>query len=96
MAYQPTQLDRSQLQRIAPSVFAEQAWSGVSDKYTFLPTSAVVDALAQEGLQPYQARQSFTRIEGFFRTKRILVLIEQHFPLAGHRLAADGKQQSVA
>ena len=36
----------------------------MSEKYSFLPAIQVVDALAKEGLTPYQAKQSYTRIEG--------------------------------
>lgn len=53
-----------QLQRATPSVFATQAWTGTSDRYTFIPTIEVVEALIEEGFTPVSAQQSRTRIEG--------------------------------
>lgn len=47
-----------------PSIHAEHAWSGVSDKYSFLSTAKVIEALGAEGIQPYSVRTSSTRIEG--------------------------------
>jgi len=40
-------LDDEQLRAVAPSVFASQAWNGVSEKYSFLPTSAVVSRMRE-------------------------------------------------
>jgi hypothetical protein len=57
-------LSDDQLARVAPSVFATTAWEEVSDKYTFIPTSTIVERLRAEGLVPVQARQSNTLIEG--------------------------------
>lgn len=53
-----------QLRAYTPSVFASQAWAGASDRYTFIPTIDVVEALIQEGFTPVSAQQSRTRIEG--------------------------------
>jgi len=58
-------IDNSDLQRVAPSVFAEKPWDKVSARYSFLPTIEVVNAIKKEtGLVPYSVRQSGTRIEG--------------------------------
>jgi len=56
-------LDDSELRRVAPSIFAESAYSGASSRYTFIPTSQVVAALRKEGWQPVKAAESRTRIE---------------------------------
>ena len=45
-------LDNNQLQRVAPSVFAAEAASSTSDKYRFVPTIAVLEALREEGFFP--------------------------------------------
>lgn len=58
------ELTNDQIHRAAPSVFADRPWEGVSDRYTFIPTSEVVDRLRDEGLVPISARQSSSRIEG--------------------------------
>jgi hypothetical protein len=55
-------LSNDQLFRVAPSVFATEAHHTTSDKYEFLPTSVVVDALRAEGFHPVQAFQAKTRL----------------------------------
>jgi hypothetical protein len=59
-----TPLTDEQLRAWAPSVFATQPWSGMSDKYRFIPTIDVVNAMRKEGFQPVAASQSRTRVEG--------------------------------
>ncbi len=58
----PLTLD--QVHQLAPSVFATQAWNGVSEKYQFIPTITIVESLLTEGWQIMKAVQSTTRIEG--------------------------------
>jgi hypothetical protein len=57
-------LTDDQIHRLAPSVFADRPWSGVSENYRFIPTTDLVAALREEGLVPVRARQGRTRIEG--------------------------------
>lgn len=57
-------LGNHELQTIAPSIFAAQPWQAMSSKYTFIPTSAIVDKMRSEGFQPFSATQSRTRIPG--------------------------------
>lgn len=52
------------LRRAAPSVFAVEPWHAMSGRYTFIPTIAVVDAMRDNGFQPFSASQAKTRIEG--------------------------------
>ena len=52
------------VRRIAPSVFAEHPWEGVSDRYSFIPTANVVQSLMAEGWDVMKATQQKTRIEG--------------------------------
>jgi len=57
-------MTNDQLRAAAPSIFAMQPWHAMSDRYTFIPTSAVVDRMREEGFQPVAAMQSRTRIAG--------------------------------
>ena len=53
-----------QIRTVTPSVFAEQPWHTMSEKYRFFPTSHVVEGLMAQGFLPVRAQQSRTRIEG--------------------------------
>lgn len=57
------QLSNEEIQRVAPSAFAGQAYSKTSDRYAFVPTSSVIDAMRSAGFMPVKAQQSRTRIE---------------------------------
>lgn len=57
-------LTDDRLMRIAPSIFAEQPYEEVSDKYTFIPTSRLVEELRRNNWNPVRASQSSTRIAG--------------------------------
>lgn len=52
------------IKQIAPSVFAEHAWPGMSEKYQFIPTSELLGSLIEEGFKPVHAAQSVVRIAG--------------------------------
>lgn len=51
------------VRRLAPSIFAEQAHGSRSDKYTYIPTSHILEALMKEGFQPYSIAQGGSRDE---------------------------------
>lgn len=57
----PIESDR--LRAIAPSIFAEDAHGSRSDKYAYIPTSAVLERLEREGFQPYAVSQGGSRDE---------------------------------
>lgn len=57
-------LNDEDLKRKAPSVFALEAWQERSEKYRFIPTISIVNALRESGYYPVKAVQSRTRIEG--------------------------------
>lgn len=59
-----TVLSNDELKAIAPSIFAAEPWHGMSNRYTFIPTSVIVDRMRNEGFVPVKAVQSRTRIEG--------------------------------
>jgi hypothetical protein len=56
--------------RAAPSIFATEAYHRVSDKYQFIPTIEVVEAMRREGFVPIRASESraiLTDKKGFTR-----------------------------
>lgn len=56
-------LNAQELYRAAPSVFASEASSRMSDRYLFVPTIEAVEALAREGFLPVKASEARTRID---------------------------------
>ena len=58
----PLTLD--QIRHAAPSVFADQPWQAMSEKYRFFPTSEIVVGLMANGFVPVRAQQSNSRIPG--------------------------------
>jgi Domain of unknown function (DUF932) len=53
-----------ELQRRVPSAFATRPWDGMSDRYAFIPTSRVIEGMAEAGFVPVNAIQSRTRVAG--------------------------------
>ena len=51
----------TEIQTAAPSIFANNPFPGVSNRYAFIPTANVVEAMMSEGWGVRQASQSFTR-----------------------------------
>jgi hypothetical protein len=56
-----TSLDNSALARLAPAIFAEAAHDSTSERYTFVPTIKVIDALRSGGWSPFAAMQGKAR-----------------------------------
>jgi hypothetical protein len=54
-------LSDDEIRRFAPSVFAEEAHESRSERYTYIPTSAVLAGLRKEGFAVVSAKQSRTR-----------------------------------
>ncbi|GLI37758.1 DUF932 domain-containing protein [Geobacter hydrogenophilus] len=85
----PAVLDNASLKRIAPSIFASRPYEGMSDKYSFIPTSAVLDELRGKGWLPVKAREQKARNEeklGF--TKHMIRLRKSDAPvMVGETLA---------
>ncbi|MCL1789841.1 MAG: DUF945 domain-containing protein [Peptococcaceae bacterium] len=59
-----TPLDNSQLFSIAPSIFADGKHSSRSDRYSYIPTIDIVEGMRQNGLFPFMAVQSRSRVPG--------------------------------
>lgn len=66
-------LENYEIQRLAPSVFADTAAPGRSHRYTFIPTSHAVDALRNEGFLPVYAGEARSRKpENFGYTRHVV------------------------
>jgi len=59
-----TPLTMDALQHYAPSAFATAAHESRSDRYTYIPTSEIINGLMREGFEPFSATQSRCRIAG--------------------------------
>lgn len=57
-------MSNEQLFDEAPSIFAKEPWQGMSERYAYVPTIAVVDRMRDNGFLPVRAEQSRTRIPG--------------------------------
>lgn len=55
-------LTNDEIQALAPSAFAGQPYQKQSDRYAFVPTSAVIDGMRNAGFFPVLASQSISRI----------------------------------
>jgi len=74
-------LTQSFIETIAPSVYAKQPSTNVSDKYSFIPTTQIMDDLGQEGWQVYSASQRNSRTgQGMF-TKHMLRFRNNDVPI---------------
>jgi hypothetical protein len=52
-----------ELHRLAPSIFASQPIEGVSDRYSFLPTSSILKGMQENGWVPVRAEEQSVRTE---------------------------------
>ena len=59
-----TYLTNEQIAKVAPSVFATEAYEGMSERYKFVPTINVVELMKERGFLPVRAQQSQSRIPG--------------------------------
>src|ERR1700720_3926375 len=60
---QSAALNNDELQRIAPSIFASQPVADVSDRYSFLPTSSVLEGMRDHGWLPVRAEEQRVRTQ---------------------------------
>lgn len=54
-------LSNEQIASVAPSIFAEEAHDSRSERYLYIPTIQVLDALRAEGFEPFMACQTRVR-----------------------------------
>ena len=57
-------LSDDQIRRVAPSIFADAPHESRSERYTYIPTAAVLTELRKEGFQPFMVTQTRVRDEG--------------------------------
>lgn len=57
-------LSDDQIRRVAPSIFAEAPHESRSQRYSYIPTAAVLTELRKEGFQPFMVTQTCVRDEG--------------------------------
>lgn len=56
-----TPLTDVQIQAVVPSIYANNAHESRSDRYAYIPTIEILDALRKEGFQPFMATQARVR-----------------------------------
>jgi len=56
-------LTMEQIRNVTPSVFAEEPHASRSEKYAYIPTSAILERLGNEGFRPVQVAQGGSRDE---------------------------------
>jgi hypothetical protein len=64
MTINPQFLTTEEIQKRAPAAFATAPLAGASDRYSFMPTSQVVDLFRSEGWEPVKAVEHSVRLEG--------------------------------
>lgn len=68
-------LSDDQIMRVAPSIFATEPHESRSDRYTYIPTIQVLDALRKEGFAPFMVCQTRVRnLEKKDHTKHMIRL----------------------
>jgi len=65
-------LSQQQIMDIAPSVFTTQASDKVSNKYSFIPTSRVIDDLNKKGWEVFNVTQTKSKYQGGVYGKHML------------------------
>lgn len=58
-----TPLTLDQIRQAAPSAFAQEAFGGMSSRYSYIPTSDVIEGMMATGFQVFAASQSATRVD---------------------------------
>ena len=56
-------LSDDQIRRVAPSIFADAPHQSRSERYSYIPTAAVLTELRKEGFQPFMVTQTRVRDE---------------------------------
>ncbi len=80
--FQRSELTDAALASQSPSIFAEQAVEGVSDRYTFIPTGQIISRMRQEGWAPVQAEEQRVRLPGRMGFQKHLVRFQRRDTIA--------------
>lgn len=86
-------MTESDLRRVAPSIFAEDAHESRSAKYTYIPTFQVLAGLQKAGFVPVRAIQGRSRTEGKAEFTKHMIRL-QH-PDYANRTALQGVSPEV-
>lgn len=57
-------MTNDEMRRAAPSIFAEAAHASRTERYSYIPTITVLEALRAEGFEPFNVSQTRVRREG--------------------------------
>jgi hypothetical protein len=76
------ELNDDQIKAKAPSVFAAAPVAGVSERYTFLPTSQIITRMRQEGWAPVEVQQQAVRVEGRMGYQKHLIRFQRKDQIA--------------
>lgn len=76
------ELSDEQIRAKAPSVFAAAPQAGVSERYTFLPTSTIISRMRQEGWAPVEVQQQAVRLEGRMGFQKHLLRFQRRDQIA--------------
>ncbi len=82
-------LTDEQLRRLAPSAFATGKHESRSERYTYIPTSAIIDGLRSNGFEPTFAKQGKSRIKGKAEYTKHLLRFRYQGQAAGPRRVGD-------
>jgi len=80
-------LTTGELEAAAPSIFASRAMEGVSSRYTYLPTSQIVDRMRQAGWLPVHAEEQRVRLPGRMGFQKHVI----RFQMQGQQALAKGE-----
>jgi hypothetical protein len=72
-AFAPT-LNLAALREQVPAIFATSAHEDLTSRYTFIPTSRVLDGLMQAGFVPVEAKQSRARRGSLLHARHVVRL----------------------
>lgn len=76
-------LTNDELRLIVPSAFSEVKHDSRSERYTYIPTIALLDKLRDEGFEPYYATQSRTRLADKREFTKHMLRLRRHDQIQG-------------
>ena len=76
-------LSDEQIQRVAPSIFEEAPHESRSERYSYIPTAAVLAELRGEGFQPFMVCQTRVRDEGKREHTKHMIRLRHASQIAG-------------
>ena len=65
-------LSAKEMMEIAPSIFTTESCDKVSEKYSFIPTTQVIEDLKEAGWQVYEVMQANSKYQGGVYGKHML------------------------